>query len=76
MTYHEILNAEDQNRNRVILYWQGNFLRAYEHSAFLFHQHIKAFQLSYRYIQTVNRYVVSLGFPAFAARKWLVQFSK
>ena len=50
---------------------QGNFLRAYEHSAFLFHQYIHPFKLSYRHIQTVNRYVVSLGFPAIASRKWM-----
>ena len=74
MTYREILDSEQQNSSCVILYLQGNFLRAYEHSAFLFHQHIHAFKLSYRYIQTVNRYVVSLGFPAFAMKKWMGRF--
>lgn len=74
MTYREILELEDRNTSRVILHMEGKFLRAYEHSAFLFHQYVQSFKLSYRYIRTVNRYVISLGFPAESSRKWMGNF--
>lgn len=74
MTFAEILALEDPNQDKIYLFREGKFLKAYEHSAYLFHRNIQAFKLSYRYIKTVNRNVVSLGFPEAVRGKWLHDF--
>ena len=70
MTFAQILESEDSNRNKIILYREGIFLKAYEHSAFLCFKYIHSFKLSYRFIKSVNRYVISLGFPDATLKKW------
>ena len=74
MTFAEILDIEDANTNRIYLYRAGKFLKVYEHSAFLFHRYIADFKLSRRFIKTVNRYVISLGFPEANLKKWLYAY--
>ena len=74
MTFAEILALEDPNLDKIYLFREGKFLKAYEHSAYLFHRNIQAFKLSYRYVKTVNRNVVSLGFPEAVKNKWLHGF--
>lgn len=74
MTYKEILDREDTNGGTVVLYREGMFLKAYEHSAYLCHRYIHPFKLSRRFVKTVNRYVVSLGFPEQSLRKWFYAY--
>ena len=74
MTYKEILDREDANVSTVVLYREGMFLKAYEHSAYLCHRYIHPFKLSRRFVKTVNRYVVSLGFPEQSLKKWLYAY--
>ncbi|MBR1783355.1 MAG: hypothetical protein IJ753_07570 [Bacteroidales bacterium] len=71
MTFAEILNTEDSNTNLIYLYVEGDFLAAYERSAFLFHRYVSPFKLSYRYVKVVNRNMISLRFPKASLRKWL-----
>lgn len=49
MTFSEILAVEDANTDRIYLYREGLFLKAYERSAFLCHRHVHAFKLSRRF---------------------------
>ena len=71
MTYREILDREETNTDKLYLYREGMFLKAYERSAFLCHTYVHPFKLSRRFIKTVNRHVVSLGFPEVTLKKWL-----
>ena len=70
MTFAEILEIEDTNKDKIFLHAEGGFYKAYEHSAFLFHTRIKDFKLSYRFIKVVNRQVISLGFPMDSLARW------
>ena len=74
MTFSEILAIEDNNTDKIYLWREGMFLKAYEHSAFLCYRHVHEFKLSRRFIKTVNRHVVSLGFPESALKKWMWAF--
>ncbi len=71
MTFAEIISREEANMNRIFLYKEGIFLKAYERSAFFVHMYIHEFKLSKRYIKTVNQDVISLGFPEQTVAKWL-----
>lgn len=71
MSFQEILSREDANRDRVYLYKVAGFLRAYEHSAYLFHRFVHPFKLSCRFIKEVNRNVISLAFPEASLERWL-----
>ncbi len=73
MTIADILNIEDNNSDRIYLFHEGAFLKAYEHSAFLFHRYVSSFKLSYRFYKNTNRYVISLGFPKESAKKVALQ---
>ena len=74
MLYAEILASEDANRNKIILYKEGMFLKAYEHSAFLCHTHVHHFKLMRRFIVSVNRWVISVAFPENTAKKWFYAY--
>jgi len=58
-----MLKNESDNFNAIVLYKEGMFWRAYERSAMLFVLHIKAFQLTKKYIKNAQSEVVYLGFP-------------
>ena len=78
MTFKEIIVNEDGNSNCVYLHRKGVFMKAYNHSAFLFHRYIRSdFKLSCRLIAKENRYLVSLGMPAGSEKayksKWVVE---
>ncbi len=62
MKLSEILQLEEEN-TQIILHKEGLFWRAYEHSAFLFVQHIKEYNPTKKYYKNVNKEVVFLGFP-------------
>ena len=74
MTYAEILELEGKNADKIYLVRENSFVKAYEHSAFFFHTYVSPFKVSRRYIQSVNRYVHSVGFPEAAIKKWLYAY--
>lgn len=57
------LEAERQDEPLILLYMEGIFWKAYEQSAMRFAKEVKAYKLQKRFIKTVNREVVSMGFP-------------
>lgn len=71
MTFKEILDREDSNTDSIWLYREGIFMKAYDRSAFFVHTLVQPFKLSRRYIKTVNRDVISLGFPEQTLSKWM-----
>lgn len=59
----EILSIEQENQSSVYFYREGVFYKAYEHSAYLFVHHVKPFHLKRRFVKSVKREVISVGFP-------------
>lgn len=59
----EILSLEQENHSSIYFYREGVFYKAYEQSAYLFVHHIKPFQIKKRYVKSVKREVISVGFP-------------
>jgi len=57
------LSQESKNTDRIYLYREGVFYKAYERSAYLFVKHIKPFMVKKRLVKSVRREVVSIGFP-------------
>lgn len=47
----------------ILLYREGVFYVAYEHSAWLFHSLVHPFKLKKVFVKCVGTYVVSIGFP-------------
>ena len=68
------LNATNYNKpNRpikIMQFGEGNFLRAYEHSAYFAHRYIHEFKVTKTYIKVVNQDVVRIGFPVNVFEKW------
>ncbi|PLX13478.1 MAG: hypothetical protein C0594_01165 [Marinilabiliales bacterium] len=64
MTIQEIISVEESNRDKIFLYKEGIFLKAYDRSAFLFFYYIKNYAIKSKYYKNVNLQVRSLGFPA------------
>lgn len=71
MTIAEVLEREAGNWDRLYLYPVGGFYKLYENSACIFSLRIKDFKASKRFVKTVNRDVVSIGFPISVSQKWL-----
>lgn len=71
MTIAQVLELEKDNWDKIYLFPVGGFYKAYEHSACLFHTHVRPFKASKRFVKSVNRDVVSLGFPIAVTDKWL-----
>lgn len=71
MTIAQVIELEKDNRDKIYLFPVGGFYKAYEHSAFFFHTQVKAFKVSKRFVKSVNRDVVMLGFPISVTEKWL-----
>ncbi len=63
MTKQEIYEAEQQNYGKIILHKEGVFWVAYERSAYLFHTNVRHFRISRRFIKTIQKEIISLGFP-------------
>jgi len=63
MTIEDIVKAEAENNNTIILLREGIFWKAYEKSAYAFCKHIKPFMVKKKYIKSVNDEIVSIGFP-------------
>lgn len=73
-SYQYILELEDTNVDKIYLHKAGKFWKAYNQSAYLFHNYISAFKLSSRVVQKLNRRVVSLGFPQDALKKYTYNY--
>ena len=59
----EIIAREDANTGRIYLYGLGGFFRAYQQSAFMFVRDYAPFRPIKRYVNSLGREVVSIGFP-------------
>ncbi len=66
----DILETENHNISYVYLYKEGVFLKAYQHSAYLFLKHCKVdYEVKCRYVKSVAADVYSIGFPLTAISK-------
>ncbi|MFI3320619.1 MAG: hypothetical protein SNH01_08010 [Rikenellaceae bacterium] len=63
MTTLEICVSERQNSDKIVLYKEGIFYKAYEKSAYAFYNRVKKYEVKKKYVKTINAYGVSLGFP-------------
>lgn len=63
-TIAQIVEAESKNTDKINLYREGLFLKAYNHSAFLFQKHVRSFRPVRKYYKSVGADVVMLGFPS------------
>ncbi|WP_295939139.1 hypothetical protein [uncultured Alistipes sp.] len=60
----QILDVERDNTDRIHLFREGLFLKAYQHSALLFIKNVKNFKSVKQYYKAVDAEVVMLGFPS------------
>lgn len=63
MKIENILLHEENNKDSVILFKEGIFLRAYERSAMRFTEHFEKFKVFKKHYKIVNADVCYLGFP-------------
>ena len=63
MTKKEIFDIEKNNINKIELFLEGIFWRAYEESAFRFVKHIRPFKATRKMIKLLGAELVYLGFP-------------
>lgn len=63
MTLQEIIAAENCNTDRIYLYPEGVFWKAYERSAFAFVKRISRYKITKRFVKYLDAEIVSLGFP-------------
>lgn len=71
MKIKDIYNMELANTNSIYLIKDGNFYRAYEHSALFFAENIEPYHLLKRLYKVINVEMVYLGFPQTALPKQL-----
>lgn len=64
MKKNEIVELEDCNCDKLYLFLEGFFWKAYEKSAFLFVTEVKPYRPIKKAIKKMNTEVVSIGFPA------------
>lgn len=70
-TIKEILQEERNKENtQLVLFLEGKFWKAYEHSAFVLNQ-LFNFKPSKRFIKLVGEEVISVGFPNEQLKKYL-----
>lgn len=62
-TIKERVEREQSNIDKIYLYKEGIFYRAYERSAYLWINHICKYEIKKRYVKTVGKVIVYLGFP-------------
>ena len=71
MKIKDIYDMELANTNSIYLIREGNFYRAYEHSALLFTENVEPYHLLKRLYKVINAEMVYLGFPQSALPKLL-----
>lgn len=59
----EIIENERDNRDKIYLYREGLFYKAYERSAYLWVHKVCGYAVKCRYVKSVKMPVVSIGFP-------------
>ncbi|MBO4646209.1 MAG: hypothetical protein J5642_06800 [Bacteroidales bacterium] len=73
MKIKDIYNLEVDNTSNIYLVRDGNFLRAYEHSALLFLDNVTQYHVIKRFYKVINAEMVFLGFPQSILSKLLQQ---
>ena len=64
MTSKDFIRAEAENTDRIILYREGLFWKAYERSAFAVCTQIRPFKPTKRSLKTLDGgELISIGFP-------------
>lgn len=72
MTSRDFIHAEAENRNRIILYREGLFWKAYERSAYIVCMRIAPFRPTKRNPKSLDgAEIVSIGFPWSHEEKYL-----
>jgi len=72
MTSRELIAAEANNTDRIALYREGLFWKAYERSAYALCTQVRAFKPTRKILKTLaGGDIVSVGFPAIAADRIL-----
>ncbi|MCM1302261.1 MAG: hypothetical protein NC250_00505 [Alistipes senegalensis] len=72
MTSRQLIAAEADNFDRVVLYREGLFWKAYERSAYVLCTQVRAFKPTRKILKTLaGGDIVSVGFPAIAADRIL-----
>ncbi len=66
----KIQNEKTKSPSDILLYREGVFYIAYEHSAWLFVTSIHNFKAKKRFVKCVSKDVVSIGFPMQSFDKW------
>lgn len=64
ITIKQIIENERENFDRIHLYREGLFLKAYQHSAFLFNINVRDFRAVKKYYKSTDCDVVMIGFPS------------
>lgn len=68
--FEEIARREERNDDKIVLYPEGLFYKAYDRSAFACVSRISSFKPSKKRIKYCAREVASIGFPAAAIAKY------
>lgn len=64
-SYERVIKFENEKPNGVIRLVESNgFYRAYNHSAYLFHQVIAQHKVTRKFAKNINQEIVYVGFPA------------
>ncbi len=63
MTKAEIIIEETQNPEKITLYKEGVFWKAYNKSAFAFNKYIKEYKTTTKLINYCNYVAITIGFP-------------
>ncbi len=63
-SFEQIIKFENEKPNGVVRLVEANgFYRAYNHSAYLFHQAIARHKVTRKFVKNVNQQLVYIGFP-------------
>lgn len=77
MTSRELIAAEASNTDRIVLYREGLFWKAYERSAYALCTQVRAFRPTRKVLKALGGGdIVSVGFPAIAADRILAGLSR
>lgn len=62
-TIQEIIQEENANTRNIILHKEGIFYKAYQQSAFAWVKYICNYEVKCKYVKSVGRNILSIGFP-------------
>jgi hypothetical protein len=64
-SFEQIIKFENEKHHGVVRLVEANgFYRAYNHSAYLFHQAIAKHKVTKKFVKNINQELVYIGFPA------------